>query len=244
MVEQERRSTDSKVADYWDEHTDETYFGETYWLANPVINRHHQSKAAGGRDYESWVNFSVCNVETNPFPLSDYDAIYFNSSLHHMSDLDAILIKCCAALKQDGYLFVNEYIGPNRFTFSDREKEVMQSVFHLIPEKYRVSHAEHDRGQIRKQVHYPDPAEVERVDPSEAIHSEEIVDSLKRHFKIEEFNYTGGTLMQFMLLDIAGNFKESDAESMQILQLIFDIEDTLVASGGLLPHFAMIIARP
>ncbi len=49
MVEQERRSTDSKVADYWDEHTDETYFGETYWLANPVINRHHQSKAAGGR---------------------------------------------------------------------------------------------------------------------------------------------------------------------------------------------------
>ncbi len=310
MVEQERRSTDSKVADYWDEHTDETYFGETYWLANPVINRHHQSKAAGGRDYESWVNFSVkhflaeqcpvervlsigsgdgalerhlasintarhidgidlapkrieiareeavnagmqdtihysvCNVETNPFPLSDYDAIYFNSSLHHMSDLDAILIKRCAALKQDGYLFVNEYIGPNRFTFSDREKEVMQSVFHLIPEKYRVSHAEHDRGQIRKQVHYPDPAEVERVDPSEAIHSEEIVDSLKRHFKIEEFNYTGGTLMQFMLLDIAGNFKESDAESMQILQLIFDIEDTLVASGGLLPHFAMIIARP
>jgi hypothetical protein len=47
-----------------------------------------------------------------------------------------------------------------------------------------------------------------------------------------------------MLLDIAGNFRESDAESMQILQLIFDIEDTLVASGDLLPHFAMIIARP
>jgi|TARA_B100000315_G_C14488429_1_gene546350 ubiquinone/menaquinone biosynthesis C-methylase UbiE len=310
VVEQERRNSDSKVAEYWNEHTDETYFGETYWLANPVINRHHQLKAAGGRDYESWVNFSVqhflgeqcpvervlsigsgdgalerhlaslntarhidgidlapkrieiarqeavkvgmqdtihysvCNVETNPFPGSDYDAIYFNSSLHHMSDLDAILSKFSAELKQDGYLFVNEYIGPNRFAFSDREKEVMQSVFKLIPEKYRVSHAEHDRGQIRRQMHYPDPAEVERVDPSEAIHSEEIVDALKRHFKIEEFNYTGGTLMQFMLLDIAGNFRESDAESMQILQLIFDIEDTLVASGDLLPHFAMIIARP
>ena len=50
---------DSKVADYWDEHTDESFHGETYWLANPEINRRNQLMAAGGRDYPSWVNFSV-----------------------------------------------------------------------------------------------------------------------------------------------------------------------------------------
>jgi ubiquinone/menaquinone biosynthesis C-methylase UbiE len=303
-------TVDAKVADYWDKHTDESFFGETYWLANPVINRHHQKLAAGGRDYETWVDFSVqhflgqdcpvdqvlcigsgdgvlerhlarintakliegidlapkriaiaeeearkagfadvisysvCNAEINPFPNSNYDAIYFNSALHHMSDLDGILNKCKLALKTDGYLFVNEYIGPNRFAFSDREKEVMRSVFLMIPEKYRISHAEFDRGQLRKQLNFPDPAEVEKSDPSEAIHSQDIAAAIERHFTVEEFNYIGGTLMQLMLLDIAGNFKESDSESLDVLNLIFEIENTLVGNGDLLPHFAMIIARP
>lgn len=297
------------VANYWDERGDAAYFGATFWLANPAINRHYQTLAAGGRDYPSWVNFTVhhylqgrspvarilsvgsgdgalerhlaainaaeliegidiapkrvaiaeqaalaaglqeriqytvCNAETAEFPSHEYDAIYFNSSLHHLTNLDVILSKCSAALKYDGFLFVNEYIGPNRFDFSAREKLVMQSVFCMLPEKYRVSHADHDRGQLRTQVHFPDPLEVARVDPSEAIHSEEIVDALQRHFQLEEFNYTGGTLMQFMLLDIAGNFCDSDPEAMRVLQLIFDIEEVLVSSGDLRPHFAMIIAK-
>lgn len=306
----DQEAVDNKVADYWDQHTNETYYGETYWLANPIINRHHQKMASGGRHFDSWVNFSVqhflgdncpvdrvlsigsgdgtlerhlaslntaksiegidiapkrieiaeseasnagfadiisysiCNVETNPFPNSDYDAIYFNSSLHHMSDLDGILGKCKAALKANAYLFVNEYIGPDRMAFSEREKEVMQAVFKMIPPKFRVSHADHDRGQVRELVYFPDPAEVERVDPSEAIHSQDIEAALRKHFTIEEFNDAGGTLMQYMLKDIAGNFKESDGASLEVLQLIFEIEKTLVSSGDLAPHFAMIIARP
>ena len=163
-----RTDLDSKVADYWDKHTDESFREETYWLANPEINRRHQPMAARGRDYPSWVNFSVeqfldkgtlsdqlfksqprkpvdcmlsigcgdgaperhlasintakriegielapkrieiareearkagvtdmlhysvCNAETSDFPSKKYDAIHFNSSLHHMSDLDTI----------------------------------------------------------------------------------------------------------------------------------------------------------
>ncbi len=299
---------DSKIADYWDEHTDDTFRGETYWLANPIIHRRCQLMAAGGRDYPSWINFSVdhflgdrkpvdrvlsigsgdgalerhlasinaakaieaidlapgriqiaekeakkagfgglihysvCDAETSDFPGFDYDAIYFNSSLHHMSNLDAILLRCKGALGQDGYLFANEYIGPNRMAYSDREKEAMQGVFQMIPEKFRLSHADHDRGEVRKQVYFPDPEEVERVDPSEAIHSEEIVEAIKRHFQIKEFNVACGTLLQYMLKDIAGNFREDNGQSMAILNLIFDIEKTLVSSGDLRPHFAMIVA--
>jgi len=307
-VQDESKGDDSKVAEYWDNHATDTFMGETYWLANSIINRRYQSKSAGGRNYSSWVDFtvehylgdrrpvervlsigcgdgtlerhlaklntgqhidgidlspkriqlardealkcgqentlhySVCNVEDNPFPNASYDAIYFNSSLHHMSDLDGILSKCASALKDGGYLFINEYIGPNRFDFSDREKQVMQSVFQMIPEYFRISHAEHDRGVIRKHLVFPDPAEVERVDPSEAIHSEEIDDAVRRHFKIVEFNFAGGSILQFMLDGIAGNFNGRDSESLEVLELIFRIEDTLVRIGDITPHFAMIVA--
>ena len=375
---------DSIVADYWDNHTDESYFGETYWLANPIINHRYQLKAAGGRFMpigDSWIDFTVehylinrgsltkieekglkqvtdigeiaklvnkgiseynlseviannpelvkqltqlmkqfreskmlnrildertpvdkvlsigsgdgalerhlasinaakeivgidlapkrieiaketanrlakeynvqnpityivGNVETSPLPGSDYDAIYFNSSLHHMSDLDSILQSCSNALKHDGYLFINEYIGPNRFDFSKREREVMTSVFQTIPIKYRISQADYDKGKVRTHLAFPSPEEVERVDPSEAINSAGIVEAVCRHFDIVEFNSAGGTLIQFMLDGIAGNFRHDDEDSLKVLDLIFKIEDTLVESGDLSPHFAMIVAQP
>jgi len=307
-VNDEQLGEDSKVADFWDDHSTDTFIGETYWLANPIINRRYHSKSAGDRNFTTWVNFTVehylrercpldrvlsigsgdgtlerhlaslntalriegidispkriqiacdeaakyglqntihyklCNVETNPFPNTSYGAIYFNSSLHHMSDLDGILAKCVKALDEHGYLFINEYIGPNRFAFSEREKQAMQSVFQMIPDRFRISHADHDRGEVRKHLGFPDPAEVKRVDPSEAIHSEEIMEAVRRHFNIVEFNFCGGTLMQFLLDGIAGNFRESDAESLKVLDLIIRIEDTLVEIGDLTPHFAMIVA--
>ena len=49
--------------------------------------------------------------------------------------------------------------------------------------------------------------------------------------------------MQFMLNGIAGNFRHDDPVSRNILDLIFKIEDTLVESGDLTPHFAMIVAK-
>ena len=190
------------------------------------------------------ITYIVGNVETSPLPGSDYDAIYFNSSLHHMSDLDSILQSCSNALKHDGYLFINEYIGPNRFDFSKREREVMTSVFQTIPIKYRISQADYDKGKIRTHLAFPSPEEVERVDPSEAINSAGIVEAVCRHFDIVEFNSAGGTLIQFMLDGIAGNFRHDDEDSLKVLDLIFKIEDTLVESGDLSPHFAMIVAQP
>lgn len=301
---------DKRVADFWDQHGDEFYFGETYWLANPLIAKRFNSNAVGGRDYESWVNFcvfhflgkrlplervltigcgdggldrhlaalntarliegidiapnriaiardmaakaglqdvvrySVCNAETTAFPSSLYDAIFFNSALHHMSQLEQLLQRCAESIRSGGYLFVNEYIGPNRFAFSGREKQVMQAVFEMLPEKFRISHAEHDRGTVRTRLDFPDPVEVANVDPSEAIRSEDIVAVLEQFFDIVEFNVAGGTLQQFMFSGIAGNFRASDPESVQMLDLVCRIEAALVASGDITPHFALLVAKP
>ena len=77
----------------------------------------------------------------------------------------------------------------------------MQGVFQMLPQKYRISHALHDRGQIKTHVYF-DPNEVAKVDPSEAIHSEEIVSAIEARFQVKEFNFSGGTLLQYMLQDI------------------------------------------
>ena len=192
---------------------------------------------------EKVLRYTVCNAETTDFPATGYDAIFFNMSLHHMAQLEPLLIRCRDSLKPRGFVFVNEYIGPNRFAFSDREKQAMQELFRMIPEKYRVSQDEHDRGQVRQEPGFPDPAEVARVDPSEAIRSADIVPVLKAVFEIREFNDAGGSLQQFLLHGIAGNFHPGDPDSVKALELVFQTEDALVQRGEIPPHFALIVAR-
>lgn len=301
---------DKRVADFWDEHTDDTFTGETYWLANPMVARRYNAKSVGGRQYESWVNFFVehflgekCpvnrvlnigagdgaldrhlvslntatmidaidlapnrieiartlaekegmsdkinyfvgNAVTSPYPHNRYDAIFFNSSLHHIDELDAILARCAESLEPDGYLFINEYIGPSRYAFSEREKQAMQALFQLIPEKYRLSRHAHDWGELKHRMEFPTPEQVEQDDPSEAINSAEIPDALRRHFHIEEFNDQGGSLLQFVLHGIIGNFTVGDPKAKAILDMLFQIEDQLVQLGDIPVHFALIVCRP
>lgn len=301
-------SKEQIVADYWNSNTSEDFFGITYWLANPLVNRRFNQGLVEFSQFPHWIEYSlsfldqancqrilgigcgsgdlelrlgqlnaaqlvegidlsdkriqianesaqqqglakrvkfmVQNAESMTMERHQYDAIYFNSSLHHMADLDAILSRCAQALKPSGHLFVNEYIGPNRFAFSEHEQALMQNVFNLIPQQYRISHDKNDRGLIRNKVGIPNPEEVARVDPSEAICSAEIDQAIRKRFNVIKFNSTIGALLQFLLNGIAGNFRASDPASVTVLEMLFEIEEKLMEAGSLKPHFAFYVAQP
>lgn len=66
---------------------------------------------------------------------------------------------------------------------------------------------------------------------------------LRRYFDIIEYKSLDGTILQFLLADIAGNFQRDDA-GRQLLAMLFHIEDTLMAAGALDSDFAYIVAAP
>ncbi len=88
----------------------------------------------------------------------------------------------------------------------------------------------------------PTARSVQAVDPSEAVRSAEIVPLLRRYFEIVEFKPLGGSILQFLLADIAGNFQDKDGE--RLLEMLFAIEDALMAGGDLASDFAYIVATP
>ena len=297
------------VADYWDAHTDASYLGNSYWLANPIVAKRFNSMAVGHRDFSSWVDFcveyhlaarqpvnailtigcgdgtldrhlaglkaaahidgidiapgridiarrlaeeaglhdvikyTVADVETNDFPRREYDAIFFNSSLHHIENLDAVLSRCAEALSENGLLFINEYVGPNRFDFSAEEQLAMSTLFKLLPNRFRRSNFVDDRGQVRTQVVLPHPDEVARVDPSEAIRSQDIIPKVTDHFAVLEHNVMCGSLMQFMLDGIAGNFREEDSHGKELLEILLDIEKLLIDLDLIGQHFVLLVCQ-
>jgi len=168
-----------------------------------------------------------------------YDAVWFNSSLHHIEALEPVCEAVARSLKPDGWLFVHEYVGPNVFALTPRQKQVIRAAFDLIPERFRRTGPE----QWAAAPAIPDPVQVAAVDPSEAIRSADILEVVDRYFDVVELNPAGGTVLQFLLHGIAGNFRPEDPESMEVLDLLIRIERTLVGIGDLQSDFVLLAAR-
>jgi len=190
------------------------------------------------------IAYEICDVEHFDFGQDRYDAIWFNGSLHHIAALEPVLNRVRLALKPGGMLFFNEYVGANHFAFPPAQRDAIAQAFHLIPPAYRKSFAPHDYGEVAMHAPLPDPIEVERVDPSEAVRSSDILSVVSSTFDIIALNKAGGTLLQFLLSGIAGNFRADDPHSMRLLNMLFEIEDSLIDTGALPSDFVVCVARP
>ncbi len=164
--------------------------------------------------------------------------------MHHIRELESVCANVRQALKADGWLFLNEYVGANHFAFDQTQCAAISHAFALIPPTLRYSFVQGSYGQVQHQVPLPDPLEVVKVDPSEAVRSQDILRVVREYFDIRAFNACGGTLLQFLLHGIAGNFKDDDPQAMRVLQMLFDIEDGLIESGTLDSDFVIIAATP
>jgi len=189
------------------------------------------------------INYHVQNVQETPLGESIYDAVWFNGSLHHIKQLESVCESVRIALKPGGWVFFNEYVGANHFAFSERQREVIENAFRLLPPEYRRSFQPEHFGKVQLKVQLPDPADVIRVDPSEAIRSQDIRAVLSDYFVEHAFNSCGGNILQFALHGIAGNFVETDSRSMALLQMLFDIEDTLLENQFFATDFAVGVVR-
>jgi len=189
------------------------------------------------------VTYSVADINAIQLERNAYDAVWFYMSLHHVEALEHVCEQVARCLKPDGFLFLNEYVGATRFAFPPAQIEAIQAAFSLIPPRYRHLYGRPD-APIRDSFTPPDPQAVALDDPSESVRSGEIVEIVKRYFTIEEYRPLGGTLLQFLLASIAGNFRTADPMSIRVLEMLFNIEDVLIETGHLTSDFVLIVARP
>ena len=77
---------------------------------------------------------------------SDYDLVYWNNSLHHMLDTDRTRIVKSERLASGGIFAMDDFVGPSRFQWTDRNLEYASNFRKLLPEAY-LYHPD-DRSQM------------------------------------------------------------------------------------------------
>ena len=83
------------------------------------------------------ISYFVTDLNTADIPENEYDLIWANGALHHIRDLDIVIPKLYKALKKDGFLISNEYVGPNYQQLSLRHQEIINAIKHLLPDEFR-----------------------------------------------------------------------------------------------------------
>ncbi|MBV6470669.1 class I SAM-dependent methyltransferase [Nitrospirales bacterium NOB] len=166
-----------------------------------------------------------------------FDLILSTGALHHATNLETLLARLEQALTPDGYFVVVEFIGPNRFQWTDRQIEIANKVLGALDPAYL-------RDGTCTRFERPTIASMLACDPSEAVRSADVFPLVRQHFEVcYERCYNGTLLHQLhpLLKTELANQGRRDFDS--IVRLILLLEDMLVKHGVLASDFVFLICR-
>lgn len=169
-----------------------------------------------------------------------YDVVIAHSVLHHVENLEHAYAQIERALKPEGTLLINEYVGPNRFQYGDDIHAMINGLLRALPPHLRRGAL---AGRTYEEKARPTVEEMIHNDPSEAVRSEDLMPLLRERFDVVEQRDLGGTLMQHLLYDIVLNFRFEDPVARSLLEMMLTFEGALIDEHALESGFVLCAAR-
>jgi len=186
------------------------------------------------------IEFYMEDANRALFKNNYYDIFFSWAALHHIENLEDVCRNVSNALKENGLLVIQEFIGPNQFQWTDKQLEIANKVLSILPERLRINP---ETGDIITRVKRPTIADMNISDPSEAIRAKEIIPVLEKIFKIKTIRHFGGSFYNLLLGEIIGNFNHDDEKDMALLKTILMLEQILTEEKILDNDYAVIIAE-
>lgn len=160
------------------------------------------------------------NVDFKP---EQFDIIYFHAALHHFEGVEDLLQnKLKQFLKPEGHIIINEYVGPDRMQFPKHQIQFINKCIKTVPIKYRVRFK---TNLIKKKYRGSGLIRMIMADPSECVDSANILPALHKNFDVIEEKPFGGNILVYVLKDISHLFLNDNAQTNDILEKLFLLED-------------------
>jgi SAM-dependent methyltransferase len=155
-------------------------------------------------------------------------AVVCRSFLHHRADLEDVLDRIAELLAPGGLVFVEDFVGPARFQWTDQQLEAINRLLARLPDELLTDLAATD-GRRKRSVERPDPDAWIASNPYEAVRSDEIVALLDARFERVEVCPYGGAIFHQLFSRIMGNF----AGRPELVGLLMEIDALLTDTGAL-----------
>lgn len=186
------------------------------------------------------VDYAVVDLNRDELPPNAYDIVIAHSVLHHVANLEHAYVQIERTMRDDATLFVNEYVGPNRFQFSDRVLAIMNALLRCLPPELRKGAIDPVVYEERRR---PTVEEMIAADPTEAVRAEELLAFTRDTFDVIEHKNIGGTILQHLLYDLAQNFRFDVPRERSMVEMLCAIEAWLIDEGVIPCDFVLRAAR-
>lgn len=187
------------------------------------------------------INYEVRDLENTEFPENHYDVVFICSAVHHFSQLENVFARINRCLKPGGVFITHEYVGPTQFQWTSKQIQIINELLAVMPERYRnLSTAP---GEFKTSVGVPTIEEMNRVDPSEAIRSAEIIPLMEQMFHIVEKRELGGALLHLLLHNIIQNLDDGSETGEAYLRLLIYMETLLTREKVIETNWAFLVAQ-
>ena len=184
------------------------------------------------------IDYRVLDLEHAPLG-GPYDAIIANDVLHHITDLEGVYGRIHEALAPEGKFLFNEYVGPNRFQYSEERMHLINRYFRLLGDELRRDYT----GETLWRRERLSPARVIADDPTEAVRSEDVLPVARQVFRVEREYPYGGGLLNPLLFGIIPNFRDDDAAHVALLEALCEAEERLSRTGAIEPDFQVFVGK-
>jgi SAM-dependent methyltransferase len=181
-------------------------------------------QAADAAGYGAAIRYFAADFNEPSLPARTYDAVFFHQSAHHVGKLEKLYRAILRALKADGLLYLDEYVGPSSCDWNDAL---------IAPQR-----AEYAAIDPRLRTHEVLPYPIQVDDPTEAIRSSEIEPQLRIGFEVVARRPMGGTLLALLMPQL-----RIELLTPAIIERLINRERALLA-GGMPSYYAIIVARP
>ncbi len=198
---------------------------DAYDISEDRIN--YANKNACEKGYGNIIRYKAADVNDIKSDENGYDVVLIEQSLHHFTPLKDILEKIKGFMRPGGYIILNEFVGPARFQWSDRQLEVIIGLLGVLPHEYRKKWKTNN---LKKEVYRNGRLAMALFDPSEAVESSRIMPLMSEMFEPLEIRELGGTILMLLFNEIAHNFIKDDDKTKNLIKFCFEAEDILLKS--------------
>jgi SAM-dependent methyltransferase len=185
------------------------------------------------------VRFVAADVNHIELEERSYDLIYAVQSFHHIENFEHVYARMHRALRPGGFCVLDEYVGPPRFQWTDRQLALTRQLLGLIPLHLRM----YSNGMEKREEGRSSPEDVIRMCPSEAIRSDEIVPLFRKTFEVLHEIPLGGTIQHLLYSGIVHNFPDDDPATIHLIDCLDGLERVFIDYGVVPSDFMLLIGR-
>lgn len=177
------------------------------------------------------ITYERHDTNTSDLHFEGIDLVVNFAAMHHVARIDRVMRQLCRLLPEHGAFMSWDYIGPHRNQYPTAMWEAMWALNATLPPA------------MRKKMQYPHLPTMLESDPTEAIHSELIMATMRRYFHLHHVRYLGGALA-YELLNFNDGFFDGRDHSAMVQQLLDADAAHMEANPEANTLFVFVLARP